>query len=440
MSWLVVHRLAAQTNFPPSRDYDSLLNDAKQKGKPMFLVIHQGNESFSPLEFQISKNIKDIIRKQFVSGTVQLDPDDFNHPLYKTYHLATPICLFTDSDGVPLLRHNKPITQEDTLIGLIDSVKTIAKGETMGKLMQQYKKGIRSRPLLMNLLKQYQAFDQYTDQQVLIDYLSQLSVQELNNFETVVFLLSCGPIYNSKTYRLARINDKMVDSLYAILPLPMRIRINNRIIHQTFREALDKQDYAITRNLGYFVGRSWRPHYLRGSIGDSYYPMEYKRLHRDTSSYIQMAQNYYNAFYYRVDPDSLAKLDFANERGVDIPQRGPVLDSAESIIFQRWIEKHRKRYQEEQAVALSFGARQLLDFGKNNPKALFDAISWQQRAIAFRPGHGQYHHTLAQLLYHVGLYAQAEAEQRQAIALSKSNKVRYQQMRESLKQLQSRSW
>lgn len=441
-SWFVAHQLAAQPKFLQNLSYDSVQNLAKLHDRPMFLVFHQRSEQFSPFtEVSISQKTKDILHDQFVSGVVRIAPDDINHPMLKAYHLKTPIYLFTDKDGYPLLRYNKQIRQEDTLMKLIDSAKTIAAGETMGKLVQQYKKGFRSPSLLRKLLEQYQAFDQYTDLQVLNDYVSQLTVQELNNFETVVFLLRCGPVYNSKTYQLAYTNRKMVDSLYATLPLPTRKDINGRINRRTFREALDKRDFSLAQNLGMFASRSWQPHYLRAQMSQSFYPTEYKRLVRDTSTYLPMARNYYSTVFYYVDPDSLAKLDFANNRNGNTPRRGrQILDSTENILFQQWIEKNRKQYQEEQARNLNYGARQLLGFGKDNLDALFDAIRWQQKAIALRPERGQYHHTLAQLLYHVGFYAEAEAEQQKAIELYKPQKHYYKQMREVLKQMQARSW
>src|SRR5690606_8584119 len=200
--------------------------------KPIFLFVKNG-ESTSSFSRPLSQQTRRRIETQFVSGTIELDRDDFAHPLHKAYHFPRSAYLFTDAKGFPLLRYNKPIHTEDTLLYLIDSVNMLAKGQTMGKLMQQYKKGFRSQPILRELLNQYQIFDGFTDQQVLNDYLSQLTVQELNNFETVVFLLRCGPVYNSKAYQLARINDKMVDSLYATLPLPTRRKINSRVIRQT---------------------------------------------------------------------------------------------------------------------------------------------------------------------------------------------------------------
>ncbi len=445
LSWVVSLQLVAQPKFPQEMDYDSLLSLAKQQQKPMFLIIHQRNEQFSPFNTAISQKTKDILREQFTSGMVRLTSDSIDHPLHKTYRLTTPIYLFTDQNGYPLLRHNKQISEEETLVKLIDSAKTIAEGETMGKLIQQYQKGIRNRLLLTNLLQQYQVFDKYTDQHVLNDYVSQLTVQELNNFETVVFLLSCAPVYNSKTYQLAYTNRKMVDSLYATLPLPKRQEINNRIIQRTFRDALDKKDYTLSQNLGYFVGRTWQSHYLRAQMGQSYYPMEHRRLSRDTSAYIQMARNYYNTFYYRIAPDSLAKLDFANNQQIAIPRRGQPwhLDSAENSLFLQWMEGNRKRYKERQAQSLNYGANQLLnfiDFKKNdNPDVLFDTIRWLQKSISLRPNRGQSHHILAKALYHVGFYAEAEAEQQRAIELYKPQKHYYKQMRDVLKQMQDRS-
>src|SRR5690606_4964374 len=104
LSLFVSLQLVAQSKFPQSLGYDSLMSLAKQHNKPMFLVIHQRDELFAPFRVSISQKTKDVLNEQFVSGIVQLDPNDFNHPLRKTYNLPTPIYLFTDNNGFPLLR------------------------------------------------------------------------------------------------------------------------------------------------------------------------------------------------------------------------------------------------------------------------------------------------------------------------------------------------
>ncbi|PRD53743.1 hypothetical protein [Sphingobacterium gobiense] len=431
----------AQSDFSTHISYESLLAKAKEQDKLMFFVVHQRSAQFSPYDrLTVSKKTKDFLREAFVSGIVRVAQDDFNHPLSKTYHLPTPIYLFTDKDGYPLLRYNKQIKQEDTLLKLIDSAKTIAAGETMGKLIQQYKKGFRNQSLLRKLLKQYYIFDQYTNQQVLNDYLSGLTVQELNNFETVVFLLRCGPSYDSPTYQLAYTNRKMVDSLYATLPLPTRKEINGRIQRQTFREALDKKNFALAQNLGNRVANTWQSHHLRGNMARSYYPMKYLQFSRDTVLYCSYARNYYNTYFYRLDQDSLAKLDYANNKNVPIARRGFVLDSLENLRFQNWLDKQRPRYVKVQVDRLNYGANQLLSYGKDDPETLFDGIRWMRKSIALLPDRGQSHYILAKLLYQVGFYAEAEAAQRRAVELYKPQRHYYKRMQDVWKQMVNRSW
>ncbi|PRD46491.1 hypothetical protein C5745_15105 [Sphingobacterium haloxyli] len=431
----------AQSEFSSHITYDSLITKARQRDKPMFFVVHQRSEQFSPYAgLTISKKTKDLLTEAFVSGVVRVAPEEVNHPISKTYHLRTPIYLFTDKDGYPILRYNKQIKQEDTLLKLIDSAKTIAAGETMGKLIKQYRKGFRSQSLLQKLLEQYQIFDQYTDEQVLSDYVSRLTVQELNNFETVAFLLRSGPAYDSQTYQLAYTNRNMVDSLYATLPLPIRNEINGRIQRQTFREALDKKSFALAQNLGNRMANTWQSHRLRGNIARSYYPMKYLQLCGDTISYRSYARNHYNNYFYRLDQDSLAKVDYANSQNMNISRRGFALDSVENLRFQNWLEKHRPRYVKTQVDNLNYGANQLLAFGKEDPEVLFDGIRWMHKSIALLPDRGQSHHILAKLLYQIGFYAEAEAAQQRAVELYKPQKHYYKRMQEILKQMQGRSW
>jgi len=430
--------VAQQTTFPQKNDYTHLLERAGRENKPMFLVINQRHEQFIPFKGDVSKKAKEILSTQFVSGVLELDREDFNHPLHRAFHLNSPFYLFTDKDGVPLLRHDNSVDGGKELESLIDSVTTLAKGETLGALTAQYRKGMRQQSILTKMLRYYQTFDQYTDQQVLNDYLSQLSIEQLNNFETVVFLLSCGPVYNSKIYLLARTNGKMVDSLYSTLPLPVRKKINNRIIQRTFREALNKKDFSLAQNTGYFAYQTWTPNHLRASISQAFYPMEYQRLMNDTLSYIQLARQYYNDRFYRIDPDSMARMDFMQDRKINLLRNRPVLDSAQTADFKEWANRGRQYYQDDQARNLNYGAQQILAFAKNNSEVLFDAIRWQTKAIDLNPDIATYHHTLALLLYQVGFYVEAEAEQQKALALARSNRLYHKEMQSVLKQIQSR--
>ncbi|HAF32631.1 MULTISPECIES: hypothetical protein [Sphingobacterium] len=439
LCWVFVYpAIAQQQTFPQKEDYLQLLERAAKENKPMFLVVHQRDDQFIPFRGSVSKKAKDILSTQFVSGIVQVDRDEFDHPLQRAFYLNKPMYLVTDKDGIPILRIDKAVDGGDELERLIDSANTLAKAETLGKLIAEYRKGIRQQSLLNKILRYNQTFDQYTDQQLLSDYIAQLTIEQLNNFETVVFLLSCGPVYNSKSYLLARTNSKMVDSLYSSLPLPVRKKINNRIIQRTFRESLDKRNFSLAQNVGYFAYTTWTSNYLRASNSQGYYPLEYKRLMKDSLSYVRMARNYYEQSFYKVDPDSLSRMDFAQDRKINFSGNQLVLDSAQNAEFKSLVGKGRKYYQDDLANNLNYGAKQILAFERNDPSVIFDAIRWQKKTIDLKPDVPAFRYTMALLLYRVGFYAQAEEEQQRAVKLSKSNKLYQEKMKAVLKQMQSR--
>ncbi len=439
LCWVFVYpAIAQQQTFPQKEDYLQLLERAAKENKPMFLVVHQRDDQFIPFRGSVSKKAKDMLSTQFVSGIVQVDRDKFDHPLQRAFYLNKPMYLITDKDGIPILRIDKAVDGGDELERLIDSANTLAKAETLGKLIAEYRKGMRQQSLLSKILRYNQTFDQYTDHQLLSDYIAQLTIEQLNNFETVIFLLSCGPVYNSKSYLLARTNNKMVDSLYSSLPLPVRKKINNRIIQRTFRESLDKKNFSLAQEVGYFAYTTWTPNYLRASNAQAFHPLEYKRLMKDSLSYIQMARNYYDQSFYRVDPDSLSRIDFAQDRQIQFTRNRLLLDSAQNAEFKSLVGKGRKYYQDDQATNLNYGAQQILAFEKNNPEVIFDAIRWQKKTIDLKPDVPAFRYTMALLLYRVGFYAQAEEEQQRAVKLSKSNKLYQEKMKAVLKQMQSR--
>jgi len=439
LCWVFVYpAIAQQQTFPQKEDYLQLLERAAKENKPMFLVVHQRDDQFIPFRGSVSKKAKDMLSTQFVSGIVQVDRDEFDHPLQRAFYLNKPMYLVTDKDGIPILRVDKAVDGGDELENLIDSANTLAKAETLGKLTAEYRKGMRQQSLLNKILRYNQTFDQYTDQQLLSDYIAQLTIEQLNNFETVVFLLSCGPVYNSKSYLLARTNSKMVDSLYSSLPLPVRKKINNRIIQRTFRESLDKKNFSLAQEVGYFAYTTWTPNYLRASNAQAFHPLEYKRLMKDSLSYIQMARNYYDQSFYRVDPDSLSRIDFAQDRQIQFTRNRLLLDSAQNAEFKSLVGKGRKYYQDDLANNLNYGAKQILAFERNDPSVIFDAIRWQKKTIDLKPDVPAFRYTMALLLYRVGFYAQAEEEQQRAVKLSKSNKLYQEKMKAVLKQMQSR--
>jgi len=439
LCWMFTYPVVAQQHtFPKKEEYLHLLERAAKENKPMFLVVHQRDDQFIPFRGSVSKKAKDMLSTQFVSGIVQVDRDEFDHPLQRAFYLNKPMYLVTDKDGIPILRVDKAVDGGDELENLIDSANTLAKAETLGKLTAEYRKGIRQQSLLNKILRYNQTFDQYTDQQLLSDYIAQLTIEQLNNFETVVFLLSCGPVYNSKSYLLARTNSKMVDSLYSSLPLPVRKKINNRIIQRTFRESLDKRNFSLAQNVGYFAYTTWTSNYLRASNSQGYYPLEYKRLMKDSLSYVRMARNYYEQSFYKVDPDSLSRMDFAQDRKINFSGNQLVLDSAQNAEFKSLVGKGRKYYQDDLANNLNYGAKQILAFERNDPSVIFDAIRWQKKTIDLKPDVPAFRYTMALLLYRVGFYAQAEEEQQRAVKLSKSNKLYQEKMKAVLKQMQSR--
>jgi hypothetical protein len=74
------------------------------------------------------------------------------------------------------------------------------------------------------------------------------------------------------------------------------------------------------------------------------------------------------------------------------------------------------------AQVLNTGAWETYLTRTHNQVYLIKAISWARRSIAIEPGYYN-HDTLAHLLYQFGFYADAEAEQEQAIALAKEKKL-----------------
>ena len=168
--------------------------------------------------------------------------------------------------------------------------------------------------------------------------------------------------------------------------------------------------------------------------------MKYLWSVQDTTRYLPRAKDYYDTFFYRLDQDSLAKLDYAYNQKINISYRGLVMDSVENNRFKKWLEKNRPHYVKAQVNNLNYGANQLLSFGKDDSEILFDAIRWMQRSIELIPDRGDSRYILAKLLYQVGFHAEAIAEQQRAVELYKPQKRHHKRMQDVLKQMRDGSW
>lgn len=313
-----------------------------------------------------------------------------------------------------------------------------AQTDTTENNFQAYKdkhaSGNRSSSFLKQYIRKLDSLNLPTDQQLLDEYVSSLQVRDLDNFETLSFLLQQGPLLQSKTYRLIYMNKTIVDSIYHKLPLNVRKKMNGKIIKNTLQKAVQEKDVSLAQSVSHFVYNSWQEsNGFLAEMESERTMVDYLEQIVDTTQYFPRATRYYNRFYISLTPDSMFKMNLAAHN------KKPFYTSLDSATKEKWnqIPEARKRYYDTLfAKSLHHAAASFVKL-KANGARIYTALQWIQAAIGWRTDVPEYYHTFAEILASLDLYQEAIDKEQQAIKLSekqKKNTADYQRNLKKLKQ------
>lgn len=213
------------------------------------------------------------------------------------------------------------------------------------------------------------------------------------SFSEVMFIYEFGPIVGSQAYQYARRDQRLVDSLYRTLPHTKRVEINNKIIGNTMRKAIERKDKTMAERGAGFARNTWANDRLRGQRVYLNNMLSFYRSTKDTVSYIPSAMHYYNRYFMAIPQDSAAKI-VAREK-------------------------------------------QLLQARRASGAAMADAAAWSKRTVELDPNFA-YFHTYAMLLYRLEDFKGAEANMQAAIKLAKQNNTSADWLQEALRKIKSR--
>lgn len=284
---------------------------------------------------------------------------------------------------------------------------------------EKYAIGNRSTSFLKQYIRKLDSLDLPVDQQLLDEYVGSLQIRDLDNFETVSFLLQQGPALQSKTYRLIYMNQTIVDSIYHKLPLDVRKKMNGKIIQNTTKRAVQEKDINSAYSLSNFMYSAWQESNLfLADMERDRVVVEYLEQVADTTQYFQRAVDYYNRFYLYSTPDSMFKMNFAAHNKRPYHQH---LDSATQAKWDHIPESSKRPYDTLFANSLHHAAASFLKLGAKGSYG-YSGLQWIQAAIKWRSDVPEYYHTYAEILASLQLFQEAIAKEEQAIKLSEQQR------------------
>lgn len=406
--------------------------------KPLFVLISVPSSNLSG---SASSGLEDPqVVKFFNSHFINLKTtlrDSTVSKMLKPYTLNVfPAYLFFDKFGNIIYRAEKKWGNSQAYLRLGKEVlKTAAALKNHSYYIEQHRKGALSQQELREYILLRKKLGINNNADLADEYVNTLAVKDLNNYQTVLFILSSGPYYEGKAYRLAYSNKQLVDSIYKTEPLPIRLQINNLIIRNSTLKAIGTKNTAFAQSIARFAQSTWRSNYSAGSQAYQVWMLSYYKAINDTANFLSSSR--YFDQYYHLSADSIRKLNLkAKEYNIN-KATAIRLESLRDTVINASIRMNDSEQfsisQGRQTVSsiLNNAAWDIYKTGTKTSEHLERAIRWARKAISIE-AIPAYYDTLAHLFYSYGLYEEAELYQKKAVNLT--SKPPYTALKEKMKE------
>jgi len=419
--------------------FEQAIAKAKAKHKLLFVNIYVNahpvinGKQISYKSGLDSPKVAKFYNKNFINFRVSM-LDSAAMAFRSKYKIVSfPTYLFFDGNNNLVYRelYTPAITKVDKYITMGNKALAIEKsGRTLSSFESRYNKGVRNATFLKDYIQMREDLEIYDNAGLIDEYVDNLTIKSLNDYNQILFILKAGPYAYGKTYNLIYTNKKTVDSIYKKEPYDLRVAINNRIINNTIDKAIKDKNLALAQQAARFASTTYSHDYRRSSITMTGWLLRYYYAVKDTASYLHTAIYYYDGNYMNISADSANKIDqknmdimrkkFAVKQQPGSVKKMAVHDSLKknaAVTQIRYGEPFSSRSVNSTATTLNNAAYTFYKLGTHNQNYLTKAMLWSKRSIELSPK-SAYYDTLAHILYRLGFYDEAAATQSQAISLA----------------------
>ncbi|MGV3686597.1 MAG: hypothetical protein ACO1NS_13280 [Daejeonella sp.] len=377
-----------------------------------------------------------IFTENFVGYKVDRS-DSASRPLIRANQLTGfPAFAFFDSKGGLLFKQigNLPAP---LLTDMFNRALAEKGKESIIDLDEKYKTGDRSNAFLKNYINRRMNAGIDKNAELIEEYVKTLTINDLEKYGEVLFVLKAGPFIDGRAYGLINTNRKLVDSIFKREIYDVRAAINRRMIENTLESAIAEKNItraSAVRHFTTMLSSKTNP-VAAWAAGDRQMLRYYSGI-KDTAQYLAMAVRHYDQHYMRLSADSIRKLtdraqEVARSRANELAELNRPTGAAVRSVSYTYANNLF-------AAELNNGAYSVYTTKTTNPKYLMPALQWVKRSIELRPTPESYD-TLAHLHYRLGHFAEAEASQLKAVELGKAAKGNITILEASLKKMKSRT-
>lgn len=389
------------------------------------------------------KAVVSVLQRDFLVMQV-LYPSPEARQLAQRFHVSTfPTYLYLHSDGTVLHRSFGNTHEVQRYLHDIETFRQkLASPDNLSNLEKRYAQGERSASFLRQYLLARRSVGAPISAELLDEYVREQPLKAFDGFSEVVFVHELGPVIDSRAYLTARVNKRLVDSMYTALPFVRRQAINNAIISNSLQAAITRRDQKLAVQGAAFAQRTWTSSrdYQRGAQSYAQHMLRYFHSVGDTAQYLPALTRFYEQFYMKVPADTIRHQRARQQTQNSLytkptPYTNLLLsDSAQRVV----VAQPRQGGADVYALELNNGAWEVYRSGTKRSEYLTQAMRWSQRTIDLDP-QPAYYDTLAHLLYALRLTTEAEVTQQKAIAQAKREGQPTTAYQEALRKIKART-
>lgn len=247
------------------------------------------------------------LNKGFLSKELPFGTAETAAVLSKYNVTAYPTYLYFDPEGNLLHRRFGMASLPEPYLKDLDAAQQAqADPHNLRALEADYQRGNRSADFLKQYLTKYDQLGQTVDPALLNEYAEKLPAQAFYQGSEVLYILEKGPVVGSKAFQLSHLSQKLIDSLYRVLPYPQRTAINNRIIKNTSAQAIATKNREASQGANFARG-TWQSSYQQGAQSYESNMLAFYQATKDTTAYLRQAVPYYERYYMNISADSARK-------------------------------------------------------------------------------------------------------------------------------------
>lgn len=422
------------------KTFEETLNQAGKEHKPIFIFFtaksaHIPDSVHALLNGFESPKVVSYYNRNFINFTVDLLDTAGLKIRNQFYPDIFPAYIFLDNKGQFAYKAGGLHKSPDKYIGFAKTaLQRVRSGNTIAHFEQLDKEGKLTTGAQIKQLIDLRKELHLPDDQTLLDrYVGTLKIKDLDDYNTVWYILQAGPIAYGKTYNLIYTNRKLVDSIFKKEPLAARVAANTRIITNTRNLAIKNKDAVMARNSASYASASWGKDYKNAYKTSASEMLIYYKAVKDTLNYYNSAGYYYDQYYLNISADSARKLSVYSPSAINLSQKNLTPEKDNSVVTSKHngvtITKHTSVVVTTHlinaspyltvATTLNNAAWDFYILGTHNRTHLLKALIWSKRSIELDPQYAFYD-TMAHIMYRLNFLDEAYLNQQRAINIAMS--------------------